>query len=357
MDQTHYERVITHPDFKVRDFRRDLLSVAPLDVVSVFHAQTRDVEGPFVDFVKDPRVDAILELMSAVGLANIHGEVATNMNMLWQLANYVQGGKRTYVVAPGLARRFLVTELRGLEADDVRLPYPSIYVVIDPGLGFRTWNPATGWHRIVGAYVTQDDDGWRLLLCARGQEGLPTWDDALSSFNLHLNTTVDAAVEEMRESVLKCNQVVNGLPADAEDLVTRWVAVFKWLLNLVMFVTHADAADIEHVEANEAARALFERAQRAQGAKRARLHARLKDLPRRPRVVVGARVVVDDRWPRTAGQARTLLIHTLVAGHWQRYHVGTGRQETVWRFRQPFWRGAGEEGPTVHEVGDGGDHA
>jgi hypothetical protein len=357
MDKTHYEHAIKRPDFVARDFWDDIKSVEPLDAISVIHAHTRHVEGDYAQFTIHPIIQTLAHLIAPVGQHAVTGQLTTNVNMLWHLANYVRGGKRTYVVAPGLARRLLVTELRGLCGDDLGLPYPSLYVVIDPELGFKTWNPDTGWHRVTGAYMAQDGDRrWRILICAQGAQGRPEWDDALSAFDLNLTGTVDAALDELRQRVSHNDQDYNracGLPPRADEIVDDWVAVFKWLLNLIMFVTHADAADLEHVDANAEAQALFARAQRAQGKKRERLHARLRELPRRPRIVVGARVVVDERWPLTTGQARTLLVRTLVAGHWQRYHVGTGRQDTVWRFRQPFWRGQGDEGPTVHEVGDG----
>lgn len=355
---THYERNVPENFHDVDDLMAALRATSPDRSMAVFHAHTHRVAGDFDTFVRDPLVARVMALLSSL-VPTAFGELTTQANVFWQLANYRRHGRRTFVVAEPLARRLLATELRGLRCADLRLPYPSLYVVVDEALGFRVRNPDTGWHRLTGVYLTQDAGNWRLLLCARAHDGAPEWDDALSCFDVELDDgqkPVDDTLAKLRAQVLaqdSWRQAANGI-LEPEAIVDEWTAIFKWLMNLVMFITHADAADLEHVEANAEARGLWSRMQRlpTKSAKREKLKARWRQCPRRPRIVVGARVVADPRWPRTVGDARALLVRSLVAGHWQRYHVGPGRGVTEWKFREPFWRGpeAGGEGPRVHEV-------
>ena len=139
----------------------------------------------------------------------------------------------------------------------------------------------------------------------------------------------------------------NGV--DYEDLIDSWRRPFLWALNLIFYLTHS-TPEIEHIELNSELRALYRRREKALGKKRDKLAARIRELPSRSRIVVARSLTEDPRLPRTAQEARVLLKKTLVAGHWQRYHTGAGRANIEWRFRAPFWRGAGEEGSAVHEV-------
>lgn len=325
----------------------------PLSVVDAVREYLRPAaHSTFLDLenseVGQKFIDVMFKLMGDKMPPN---EVSTQIMIAWQCVRFEDAGERTYIVSQGLSRRLLATELRGVRCHDLRLPYPSIYIAVDPGLGFRVFNHATGFHPLYGVYVTEDANGWRLMLCADGEGS----DDALTHFHVVLehDGPVDDSLAALRSHVLDNDsdwarrQGMSG--ADVGSLVDDWFSIFRWVMNLVFYVTHVEPGD--HVETNFSLTRLRARAQKAEGKKREKLLARAREQKSVRHIIVGQTVAVNKTMPKTTGEARTLLRKTLVAGHWQRYAVGVGRQERRWVFKEPFWRGQGpEEGSNVHEV-------
>jgi hypothetical protein len=345
-------RVLAKYDDGIGDTILNLSLDRPLAVVDAVREYLRaDAGAGFRDLELSPRTQNFIDVMfRLMGQKMPPNEVSTQIMIAWQCVRYEQAGKRTYVVSRGLARRLLATELRGVRCHDLRLPYPSIYIAVDPDLGFRVFNHATGFHPLYGVYVTEDAGGWRLMLCGDGVGD----DDALTHFHVNLTAfeSVDAALRALRAHVLDKDsdwarqQGMSG--ADVGALVDDWFSIFCWVMNLVFYVTHVEPGD--HVETNLALTRLRARAQKARGKKRDRLLARARGHKNVEHIIVGAQVKVDPAMPKTTGETRALLLKTLVAGHWQRYAVGPGRVDRRWVFKEPFWRGQGPEGSNVHEV-------
>lgn len=304
----------------------------------------------------------------AGGQQAFQGEVLTQSIVAWHTARYDLHGRQTYVPTQALSRLLLSTELRGLKCSDMTLPYPSVYIAVDPELGFTVHNEQTGAHPLYGMYITDDSlgerRGWRVLLCGdRNEVSEVEYDDALSHFFLDFSDgdqPVAEAVSEVFALVRSkgpewCRQ--QGMKdSDLEEIIESWESSFKWAMNLLFYVTRPDFKDMEHVEANDEAAALWRRMKNAPkgSKKRERILDQYRAQPKRPRIVVGRRVVVDERLPRSRSEARTAIhVRTLVPAHWQRYHVGAGRSEVVWKQKDPHWRGA-EDLPVlssqVHEV-------
>ena len=317
-------------------------------------AELEDLDAVY----KTPEAHELVNLMlmatGDVVTDSLEGNVTTQTVLSWHMCRYQKFGKRAYVVLPALGRRLLVTSLSGIKGTDLRLPYPSIFVEVDKSLGFRVFNDATGYHDLYGFYLSRTVDGWGFLLCADRGEGQPVGDDALTHFRIPLDDRPpEASLADYRHRTLTREAHYlkgRGLGnVDVDELFDTWSAVFRWAMCLVHHVTHADAGT--RTEYNgELARLVARRDRTQKNSRREKLNARIRTMPCREKIVVGHQVRADPRWPRSVGQAHILLKRTLVAGHWQRFAVGVGRQERVWKFREPFWRGQGDKGPSVHEV-------
>lgn len=352
----HHDFVSRHADYARRQIKRGLASAFedaannnPLAIVDVIREYLRPAAGgSFLELQAHERGRVIVDLLAQF-LGNAENELSTQLMVAWQVIKYENAGERTYVASQGLSRQLLATELRGVRCEDLRLPYPSIYIAVDEGLGFTVYNQVTGVHPLYGVYVTEDESGWRLMLCGSGRGE----DDALTHFHVNLEhfDTVDESLAALREHVMKKDSGwarVRGFGDEyVGGLIDNWFSVFRWVMNLVFYVTHVEPGD--HVEANRELSRLRERARKTTGKKRERLLERARSLPSQRHIIVG-KSVSGRGMPANTGEARTLLRKTLVAGHWQRYAVGVGRQERVWKFREPFWRGQGPETSAVHEV-------
>lgn len=272
----------------------------------------------------------------------LDGEIATNIKCAWHALRFEAAGRQTYVPSPDLAWQLLHTELRGLTTDDITLPFPSLYIDVPPGPGLEMKQDDGARVPVSGVFVTTMDMGWNVMLFG-GLESGNLQDVVFNNFSVPtgFSITIDDAIDGVvRHATSLTAERRRRLGLDS-DIASEWALVLRWIFNLVFYVTHADTADLEHVEANAAAAALWRRANNAPAGskKRRRLFDELKTLERRPRIVVGRRVVCDpDMRARVPGaKTAALAVRTLVAGHYQRYHT---RQGVVWRHKQPYWKGA-----------------
>lgn len=355
---------------------------ALVGLLSAWAAMDPDLDGSLSGrFGTDGRgfavYSSLLDIAEAIGSPNAQGEAMTQTLLSWATARFDKGGRRTFTTSSGLAQRLLLTELRGIKGTDVKVPYPTLYIDVPTELGFQIPNLHTGWHTVNGVYVIQDRheglDGIRLLICA-GANGASTnrFDDALSHFFiplldeslddrvLGLQEVWDKADDETLEEWARARGLPDGLD-DRTKMTEHWLGIFRWVLNVLFYVTSPDC-EREHIEANEAARKLWARIQKLPNSrknkKRARLVEEHRALQKKPRELLGASVKLDRSMPTTsaeksAGTGKALTVRTLVVGHWQRFAVGKGRKDRVWKFRAPFWRGpvdAPESSTHVHEL-------
>ena len=373
-DKTHYEKTTTEM-LRAQKFvaqHGDDLSAAMsamaqagrpyglLDVMREYLAPIADLD--FQSFFEHPRCQTAQEFLiqlgvdAGAGMTGVLGEVRTQLNICWHQLQFRGHGHRTYVVAPGLAQRLLLTELRGVRGTDLALPYPSIYVAVPPELGLVINNAHTGDHAVFGVYISARVSRWLLLMCTLPNEkSIGPFDDALSHFVVELSDKpVEDALQAFKARVQATaeswSREMNMIGVE----VDKWLRVFRWVMNLAFYVTRPGFDDLEHVELNKEAASLWRRAQKMnKGPKRQKVMERWRAEPKRSRIVVGQKVVFNPNLPRTVGEVtRPLSVRSLVAGHWQRYAVGRGRTERVWKYREPFWRGPDDapEGSNVHEV-------
>lgn len=310
----------------------------PLEMEVIHEFFRKDCRQSFYDSTAAFR--PLAEMTFQHGGSN--AEFVVTAHVMWALNNFLDAGRQAYQVSPGLSQRLLLTELRGLRCGDLRLPYRAVYVEIDPALGFVVPNNATGDHPLCGAYIVQDGTSWLVVLCGDvNGNSAHEYDDAILFFWLRLDDENRLVTDALRATF--SNESESGM-----EHASTFAAVeppFRWVLNLLFYITRPGYDDLEHLELNDEAKALWRRMQNLPaGKKRDGLRDRWRAAPKRPRIYVGRSVPVVEDMPRRAGASLPVNVKTLVAGHFMRYHVGPGGAETVWKFREPFWRGGEPDG-------------
>lgn len=313
---------------------------------------------------QDPQYVRLYHRMLQMG-----GKVVVQPSMMadYHGLTYERAGKRTYDVHPDLAERLVHTELRGLVADDLRLPYEAVYFIVPGGTGLKVWNNESEWHWVEGIYVVEDrrmrvgDEvgkstgpevrGWRIMVVGAPKGkidygGVKLDDDALSYFRVllpegrSLDDCIKATVDEIEWSMKA------GTGLWSEKMSDDWTAHFRWVMNAVLYATWEEPG--EHWEANREARQLWERIQKMPkgSRKRENLLQKAKGIPRQPRLRLGYKVVVNRHAPKPesmgtekSGAFREGVgVRTRVAGHWRKQAFGPGRTERKIIWIEPHWR-------------------
>ncbi len=279
---------------------------------------------------------------------------------------FEQHTKKAYECSPGLAESLYYTELRGLRTDDVKLPYPCIYITVPdrlrsqfkvgfckkPGSGYDvgtcrpidvgTCRPIdVGTCRPIGAYIAESEDEngervWQILIIG----------DAPESGHMGvLSFMIGMKPGEKMNLILAKDQAI-GVNTTAKDAYYKTSPkLLDWLINVVVYATWPDA-EVEHVMLNKEARQLWQRIKKVppKSAKRKKLTAKYNKLDPQKRVALGGSVTInrvkteyltDDE----KGEGIPLQVRTLVTGHWRHYWVGKGRRYRIRKWLSPFWRG------------------
>lgn len=293
------------------------------------------------------------------------GETLSTLQVNYQWLSHEYAGKRVYEVTPGLAEQLRYTEVRGVRAEDLRLPYESIYIQIPKEAGLEIWNSQTHWHRVVGAYITQEHNmneadsydrgglvgdirGWRVLMVGEDKATDPDvpGDDALAFFRILLKegTTLTDIIAQAR-SEMDAN-------ANAEEstwdhrMSEDWEQQFRWCMNVVLYVTWQEPG--EHWISNKEARQLWDRIQKCTSKKKRKaLNQKFQTLNPQRRIRLGASIIVDRRKsgkePTESGifqnnDRKLLRIKTRVSGHWRPVPYGPKRSLRRYQWIEPYWR-------------------
>jgi len=279
-------------------------------------------------------------------LAQLH----TVGHMQYHVAAHRMTGKKTYDVQPGLAERLKNTELRGLTADDLHLPFPSIYLVVPPEAELQIYNTESDWHKVVGIYITEDVDAkgyrcWRFLVCGepkpREVMGVKDDNDALIFFHVPLpvgsplTEAVAKAQEECDEDVKRDSKWAKNA---ANFMKNDWPHIFRWAMNVVLYIS-MEGAESEDVIANEEARHIVEQMKGLPNGsgKKNKLGGRLSKMQQCQRIILGKSVTVQKGgW--------SLTVRVLVSGHWRNQPFGPGRMYRRIQWIEPYWKGEEHEG-------------
>lgn len=324
------------------------------------------LEGSLLPLV----INVIGQQMVSMGFNpdQVRADLSLSAMMQYHVSSYEISGKRTYEVTPGLAEQLRDTELRGVMAEDIRLPYEALYIVIPSRAGLRVFNPLSGWHRCIGVYVTEDPNipndndldlpeawwagenpvrGWRIMAIGEDKHQLSVrGDDAVIYFRIPLpdsysledilNLTMAdfKAIEEHYDG----HAVVTGVG----EMSDEWKRIFHWVMNVVLYVTHIEPG--EKWMMNDEAKRLWERMKKLpkKSGKREKLKKRFQSLDPRYRRILGSKILVkrgQSGAERKSGSGRTVLnVKTRVAGHWRRVVHGKGRALRSWKWIAPYWK-------------------
>lgn len=280
-------------------------------------------------------------------------QLHTTGHMQYHVAAHRMAGRKTYDVSPGLAERLRHTELRGLTADDLVLPFPSVYLIVPPEAELQIYNTESDWHKVVGIYITEDVDSkgcrcWRLMICGepkpREVMGLKDDNDALIFFHVPLAPkakltevvarTHEECLEDIKRDIKWVKEVESFLKND-------WEAIFRWAMNIVLY-TSLENAEVEEIIANEDARRLVEQMKSLpQGSKkRHRLGGRLSQMQQCQRIILG-KSIQRGGWE--------LTVRVLVTGHWRNQPHGPGRMYRRLQWIEPYWKGPDEMATATSE--------
>lgn len=305
--------------------------------------------------IEDPEFNALLKAMEAAGgAALLPVTVSQSKHVAW----YELAGKKTYEVSPGLAQRLVDTELRGLKTEDLRLPYPALYICIPPEARLTAEDPTTGSHEVDGIYICEDTArkagrAWHLLVTAKSKNPDDKLDDASHFFRVDLpdGITLDEALRRAGDEYLRSAQA-NGTQFDLLQQ-QRWQPMFRFALNTMIYATWPDA-DIHEAMLNKEARQLWERLQKIPkgSPKRERLRQEFRQMDPRNRVILGRSVPREPEQTAEHGTGKPLEVRVRVQGHWKRQAHGEGRllRKTIWI--EPYWKGPddGVLGSAVHRL-------
>jgi len=317
----------------------DLLMSAPYACAE----KTRTLATPYSmeDFVARPVIQGLATFDLRMGEMLYDARLSQSLIQssiinLWQFECHRAAGERVFELTAGLAERLLHTQLRGLQTDDLRLPYPSIYLVIPPELGLKIINEQTGDHSLEGIYITEYElrgvRRWGLLLWGPSNSSNAD-DDAIFHF------IVDLPPDQSLEDALDNNerlQIVDCLPSTERFYRENWRKLFTLVLNTVVYCTWPDA-DKRAVQ-NPRYTKLCEQVQRHPkgSTKRTRIQGELHETQQQRRVLLGSS---SKPLGVGSGEGSAVTVRTLVSGHWKRQVFGEGRAFRKWIFISPFWRG------------------
>jgi len=284
-------------------------------------------------------------------------EFSTMITHLYQRCVHHRTGENTYEVSPGLGERLANTEVRGLTTDDVRLPFPNIYIIVPPEAGLTVKHTSTGEHVCNGFYVTEDLNGehgrtWRLLAMGASKTPDDPWDDALFHFSMTLapGQDLDEALFKLEEQT-SINDTSDRSDKSREYYRKSWRTLFRFVLNVVLYITWPDSRK-EYVVGNPEARRLSEQMRKHPkgSGKYERAKAQLKGVQQQRRIYLGRGMERLAENVGTGTPRGPVTVRTLVAGHWktQPYGPKSTLRKTIWR--EPFWRGPLEapEAKTLH---------
>lgn len=288
-------------------------------------------------------------------------------------------GRKAYRVSSGLQWMLENTELRKYPCEDLRLPFPVIYLSLPPK--YQVFNDVTGWHTAEGLYIVEDVNTiprcWRLILLAKpNNASVDEYDDAIYHWLVHFpdGVSVEAAIQEsidivyaqheageysrtviLRDgthknykSIVSANLMNDRCLEIFKEMQKTLLPLFRYVMNVVLYATLPDA-DAVMSDANPEYMALRRRAAHEKnGRKRKELNTRANAIGAHPRIVLGGSIVVS-RETKEAQEdvsgdgTRKQKVRSLVSGHWHHFWTGPRKEQDkrnlVKKWVQPYWRG------------------
>jgi len=318
----------------------------------------------YFDFLNHPHLRNL-----AYSLSILFGSEAMSASLCvsaFHLLLHERHGKRVYDIDPELAIKLKYTEIRGLRTEDLRLPYPAIYISVPSELGMKLWNEDTGEHRCIGIFIYEDRTAvgsstssyfpperkdliercWRILMVGDDKNTI-TGNDALEFYNiiLYSDMSLDECIGYARREL---NYVIEHKFTNwNRNMAESWEEIFKWAMNCVIYATWSNPG--EHVIMNKEARQLWDRIKKlpkkSSKAKDLRRRFNNLDAQRRIRLSVVKRGSSSSQAPFLSNNLNIHHVCVKVSGHWKNVAYGTQLKERRLKWIEPYWRNkdSGEE--------------
>lgn len=287
--------------------------------------------------------------------------------LAWKLA-----GQKTYLISEGLTDALKVTKLRQYPTELLKAPSPALYVEFPLGaFKFTTYADAitpsdTGYVSlpVEGAYILEDTSPlgmrlWRIVVVCQYTD-TPSKAVHINHYYIPLyeNQFVDVCLKDaiaMMKGEKVCEVPIPGnetgkigVLSDKHNAWDKKIVdcaeeIFRFLMNVIIYITHGDADETLLNSSPEYAK-YRNKMLTAQGKKRERIKAKLKTLNSGTRILLGKNYTIK-RWDndesKTAGEptGRHINVRTLVSGHWRNQVCGVGGLERKVIWIEPFWRG------------------
>ena len=269
--------------------------------------------------------------------------VAQSVRYAYHIISWAKSGKQRYRLSEGLAQELHDTKFSELSCEDVRLPYPALYIEVPKRLGFQVYNRITGLHPLEGVFLSEDS----VVLKQKGSNFIPrsgmidpSTIELSSGRVLHTlligssknpqNPMDDATCTttmDMTDGARKLELEVEETAkvADLEENCSRYPATMAWITNVLLYATWPDAI-LEKGWADPRAEKLWKAAQQATNRHQAKkLQRKIEQHHATDRItLLGGNIVVDRTAPlyqagAGEGTGKRLSIRIRVPGFWKKH--------------------------------------
>lgn len=270
------------------------------------------------------------------GLESIQSEF---LYSTYSIATFIREDRRIYEVSRGLAQQLLETELRGLVCDDLRLPFQTI--CIKPTIELRVSASQYVTEFIVSEEFLKDDQ-----ISARVQGRYWTILGITNDAKFGTRSTGKSLVRLMLDLESPEAVISRDTSKVSEAISVMMKEVFRFIMNTVVYATHADA-EVEYILNNPQAAKLWKAIEATpEGTKRrVRLQEQFDQLDTQQTAFLGRNVIHVSREEAEKNDAavgihgKKLFVQLKVAGHWKKQPYGPERmlRKVIWI--QPYWKG------------------
>lgn len=279
----------------------------------------------------------------------------TMFRITLNLAAYEVAGRHLYVPSTPLAEYMAHgVQAPRVTSEDLRLPFPAVFLAIPEHLGYQVWNEDTGWHRCVGVYVVEGRArdlqnnpcrGWQLMMVGEDKAEGGLVDDAVYYCQVPLTPGLT-----IQQSIDRADAHYQGMDPGYRNH-RGWRDVFMWAVNIILYCTYAASDVVEYMANPDAARLVEKISRLKRGQRKRQLQDKLdRQGGERRRYRVGHDIVIDRGrlvGGETSGahQGSPVQARHWVTGHWKMQTYGAGRLQ-----RRLTWIAPYKRGPTGQEL-------
>jgi len=280
---------------------------------------------PDISYDKNNQVHEFLSQISSITTQQIKGQNFETLKFKTKmLTQYIKAGHRLYDVTDNLATRLLHTDIYNLKAKYIKLPYDSICIHV-PNLSFFdfTFNLIDDSIKSIGSiYLANNEHGFKMMAATR-----TPFDDI-----------------KFIRAVVNQKEFGDHNIIDSVSLTKQTLPLFKWVVNVLMYITWPDLPP-EIFYTNEEAKKLWSKIQNGPDSKyKTNLINKLNSMSDSKRVIIlGNTKTVIDRSEhistKNGDSGQKMNYRELIPGHWKMQPYGPNNSLRKYIHIDPYWRG------------------